>query len=1252
MNEEFFELLINNNRDGIFAFDLECRYTVWNPAMQRFFGVNKTEVLGKSAVEILPFLKQSGEDEFYDKALTGETVTAEYRPYILLQTGQTGFYEVSYAPLYNKTGEIIGGLGTVRDVTKHHQAETAEREQRRWLETMRQVTQDLTVLRDLDTLLSQIVDRALQLFGADGGGIYLYRAERQLLEWSVAVGDLEEPIGLTLRLGEGLSGKVWATGQPFIVDDYQTWPGKSPQWSNAPVSAIGVPIQWGDEFMGVLALRVLNTLRQFSLDDLPLISQFSAQAAIAIKNAQLFEGVKQHISQLDALRQASLSLTSSLDLQAVLEAILQSTLQLLDDAHDAQIFVCQDERLIFSAALWADGPRGQAVATPRLHGLTYTVVQEGRLMAVADMQTHPMYADAPPEWKGAIAALPLKIGQQVVGVMNVAYNYAREWPETELHMLQLLADQAAIAIKNARLYGETQSSLAQITRLYEFSAEFVSTLSLGEVADLVIKKVVQATEAHSAVLNLTDDQGNLQIAVSPHDEAPPQSVKMVMRTFETGQPFIVSDTEQQPELLPAYLLQMGIRAAIGLPLRAVEQTIGLLFVRYDQPHHFSQREIEMLFTFANQAAIAIHNARLYEQARQEIAERERVEKALRQSEAKNRAILSGIPDLLLRIHRDGTYLELIPGIEIEPYQPYDQILGKNMYDILPETVARKHIYYVAQALHTGQVEVYETQLMVAGKLTDFEARTVASGEDEALIMIRDISQRKRTEEAIAKERNLLRTLIDNLPHYIYFKDVAHRFVIGNEAVAQIMGAGSPDEIVGKSDFDFYPRELAERYQVDEQRVMQSGQPVIDLEEPLVDPAGNQRWILTSQVPLHDSQGQIIGLVGVGRDITERKKVEAELQAYREGLEALVKERTAELEQAMTEIAAARDRINAILHSVADGLLVTDVNHRIILANAAAANLLELPLDQILDRKIEDGLKNDRLQESVQQTLNHQHDGAEIDIQLEDSNRQRSRVVRARTALVADQHGQPLGTVTIIQDVTRLREVDRLKTELLTTVAHELRTPLTSILGFSEILLNRQLDVTRQHRYLKFINQQSTHLAEIIQDLLDVSRLESGRGLDLKLDMIDMANLIEEIIAPFTDTATTHKIQTEGFSGLPLLLGDRFRLVQVGRNLLSNAIKYSAPGDKIIIRGRWHADYLEISFQDEGIGMSPEQQKYLFEPFYRADASHTAVGGTGLGLAISRLIIEQHGGQIWLQSELGKGTTVYFKLPLPQNRNEV
>jgi PAS domain S-box-containing protein len=227
---------------------------------------------------------------------------------------------------------------------------------------------------------------------------------------------------------------------------------------------------------------------------------------------------------------------------------------------------------------------------------------------------------------------------------------------------------------------------------------------------------------------------------------------------------------------------------------------------------------------------------------------------------------------------------------------------------------------------------------------------------------------------------------------------------------------------------------------------------------------------------------------------------------------------------------------------------------------------------------------------------------------------------------------------------RLQELDRMKDTFLSTAAHELRTPLTTIRAFSELLLIREFDDGREKRYLTMIMDQSERLADIINDLLDVSKLEATGGLDFSFEPIVMGDLARETLQSFIDTSPRHTFTLEGLDGLPPVRGDRFRLGQVLSNLLSNAVKYSPDGGAVTLRGRVLGGKVEISIQDEGMGVTPEQQVHLFDKFYRAPGA-SGIAGTGLGLAICKLIVEKHGGRIRVESEYGKGSTFFFSLPL-------
>jgi PAS domain S-box-containing protein len=245
------------------------------------------------------------------------------------------------------------------------------------------------------------------------------------------------------------------------------------------------------------------------------------------------------------------------------------------------------------------------------------------------------------------------------------------------------------------------------------------------------------------------------------------------------------------------------------------------------------------------------------------------------------------------------------------------------------------------------------------------------------------------------------------------------------------------------------------------------------------------------------------------------------------------------------------------------------------------------------------------------------------------------------------HGKPVGFVGVQSDITPFKEMDRLKSEFVSMAAHELRTPLTSILGFSEILLTRQLAEDRKTRYLTFINQQATALRAILDDLLDLSRLESGQGFEITESLIDLKAIVTETVFGFQENNPKHRYQIQGPEIWPQVKGDPVKLAQLLKNLFSNATKYSPAGGTISLTAVHNQEYglLHLSLTDQGIGMTPEQVGQVFDRFFRADASNTAIGGTGLGMTISRLIVERHGGKIWLESEYGLGTTVHLIFPL-------
>jgi signal transduction histidine kinase len=226
--------------------------------------------------------------------------------------------------------------------------------------------------------------------------------------------------------------------------------------------------------------------------------------------------------------------------------------------------------------------------------------------------------------------------------------------------------------------------------------------------------------------------------------------------------------------------------------------------------------------------------------------------------------------------------------------------------------------------------------------------------------------------------------------------------------------------------------------------------------------------------------------------------------------------------------------------------------------------------------------------------------------------------------------------------TKLRDSERLKTELISIVSHELRTPLASVIGFTSLLLQREFDVNARRHYLGIVDAQARRLASLLEDFLDVQKIEAGR-LNLAEELVDMASLMDDQRELYARQSPRHSLEVELERPLPVR-GDPHRLAQVVGNLLSNAIKYSPDGGRVEIEGVRYDDSVRISVRDQGLGIAREQQGRIFTKFFRGEAGASGIGGTGLGLAFSREVVEAHGGRIGFDSTAGKGSTFWLELP--------
>ncbi len=256
-----------------------------------------------------------------------------------------------------------------------------------------------------------------------------------------------------------------------------------------------------------------------------------------------------------------------------------------------------------------------------------------------------------------------------------------------------------------------------------------------------------------------------------------------------------------------------------------------------------------------------------------------------------------------------------------------------------------------------------------------------------------------------------------------------------------------------------------------------------------------------------------------------------------------------------------------------------------------------------------------------------------------------RTVVFNKATFRDNDGNLAGLVGVMVDVTAEREVARLKSEFVSTAAHEFQTPLATILGFAELLMSQPgFGADEQAEFLGLIYDKAESLSKMVDDLLDVSRIEAGRGLSLNKQPCALDEVVDQVLRELRSRAVSHRFELDLPKPAPVVEVDQARFAQVLENLLGNAVKYSPPGSRIRILGEMTDRRFRLRIENEGQGLNPDQLIRIFDKFYRAAPSDTTPSGTGLGLYIVKSIIESHGGTVEAQSVPGQGVSIGFSLP--------
>lgn len=626
----------------------------------------------------------------------------------------------------------------------------------------------------------------------------------------------------------------------------------------------------------------------------------------------------------------------------------------------------------------------------------------------------------------------------------------------------------------------------------------------------------------------------------------------------------------------------------------------------------------------------------------------------------------------------------------------------------------------------------------------------------------DITYCRSAEKSLLDSKGQLRTLVDTIPDLVWLKDINGIYLTCNTKFERFFGAKEA-EIVGKTDYDFVDKDLADFFTQKDREAMEAGKPVMNEEEITYSDDGHQEYLETIKSPMYDSNGHLIGILGVGRDITQRKQADEELRtrelklrtaqkvghfgnwefdlnsgkvdASEEtlriyGLEndqctledmqkALLPEYLPMLKAALRDLIAGklpydvqfgimRQKDGEIrdIRSVAeyfpernvvigmiqditeqkmidrqiaeeaiwrrifieksrDGIVALDQNGKVYETNQKYADMLGYSLEEAHQLHVWDWDTQWTREELIEmirnvgepgdhfETSHRCKDGSLIDVE-----------VNSNGVMFGDQKL----SLCVCKDITERKQYEeallrakldaeaanRAKSEFLATMSHELRTPLNSIYGFSQVLNDNIVGELneKQSEYINNVLKSSEHLLDLINDILDLSKVEAGE-MKLEYGSFRVSDLIDETVISMQPVAKKKliDIRTDIQTDDVEICADKNKVKDILFNLFSNAIKFTPEKGDVWVKAISTNDALQVSISDNGIGISKDDQQEIFNPFKQADSFLTRkFGGTGLGLAIVKKYVEMHGGNVMVESSPENGSTFTFVIPLHQKEN--
>ena len=1070
---------------------------------------------------------------------------------------------------------------------------------------------------DVQPMLDAVVERALKLCDAAQSGIFLVDGDG--LKFAARFGTMLTPdYGERFPLSRGLAvGRaiferqtIHHTDMAPLVDDLYP-DAREPQKKFGFRALLAIPLMREDRAIGAIALWRLEP-RGFTDKQIALVKTFADQAAIAIENVRLFnetrEALEKQTATSEILRVISSSPTTT---KPVFDAIAERAARLCD-ANQGFVFTSDGEMVSVGSsfgvdARGTDAVNGQFPMRLDRHSAATETIRTGTVVQIPDVLAEPDYVltgAAQAAHFRSVLAVPMRRDGEIVGVITVTRVEAGRFSDKHVDLLTTFADQAVIAIQNVRLFNATKEALDQ----QRASGEVLAAIS-NSIADTkpVFDKILESCErlfaGRTIGINLVGDDGQIRLGAfhgpgraelektwpAPIDDQT-GSGRAILRRGIVHVPDVEHD-EGVSERTRQACKVIGVRSVIFAPMMWEGRGIGAIFVGRDYVGTFSDKDIALLKTFADQAVIAIQNARLVNETKEALEQQTAVAEILR--------VISASP----------TDVQPVLDAIAERAARHCDAAAASMY--LTEGNMLRHL--ASKGPSPDPVTHIDTLPVSRESITGralLEGRTIqvrdmhAEGDDfpASYEIARQIGHRSVVATPLYREGHPFGVIVLRRQEVRPFTDreIALLRTFGDQAAIALENVRLFNET---------------KEALDQQRA--SGEVLAAISSSIADTMPVFETILTSCERLFAGKMAVIDLIGD------------------DGLVHLGAYHGPNLESVRAVYPHAVDASSATGTAIATRGVVHFANLDAVPAMARTAFRAFGIKAAIGAPMLWEGKGIGAI------WVAREYAGAfsEKDIAL--------LKTFAEQAVIAIQNARLFNE---IQDKSRQLEVaNKHKSEFLANMSHELRTPLNAIIGFSEVLLEKLFgDINdKQQDYLTDIYTSGKHLLGLINDILDLSKVEAGR-MDLEVSQFDLPSALSNALTLVRERAQRHNValNLDVDPSLTEVTADERKLKQILVNLLTNAVKFTPDGGRIDVIARREPEAFTIAVRDTGIGIAQEDHEAVFEEFRQVGRDYTRKQeGTGLGLTLTRKFVELHGGRIWVESEPGKGSTFTFAIPV-------